>query len=199
MASPGANGTSNSAEWAQLDAIWKSALPSTQKLVALAYVDHDRRGRRTELYPSLEYVVWMTGKTASTVRLAVRALETLGVLERSGHVVSKVLVDGMPRGRVNKYRFHADRLPQRQPWRNGRSLPAADDNRQPLNFGPTAAESEPQQPPIVGGDRTGERELNGVPPIGFVNARRSISTRLCANAAGSRVLPFQLQVAARFD
>ena len=99
-----------SAGWQQRDRIWNCALPPIAKLVIFAFLEYDRRGHGADLYPSIERVAWQTGLVYSSVHKAIKMLKQGGILEKVGEVPSRL------RGKVNRYRFHADRLPTRPAW-----------------------------------------------------------------------------------
>jgi hypothetical protein len=116
------------------------------KFVLLAFLEHDRRGRGHDLYPSIERVSWETGLSYSTVRKAVKALERIGILERLGHVPSRYV----PRGRVGRFRLRVDRLPTRPAW-SVLTPPESRRNTAPVNSGqpPPRGACEPSTAAVI--------------------------------------------------
>lgn len=89
-------------------AVWRSALPSDEKFVALALADFaDDAGR--SIFPSQRYIGWKVGKTDRAVRDTLAKLKARGILQ----VVGK---RGSGPGYTIEYRFLAAALPARPEW-----------------------------------------------------------------------------------
>jgi hypothetical protein len=145
---------STSADWQQRDLIWNCELPPMAKLVLFAFLECDRLGRGRELYPSVERIAWQTGLVYSSVHKVLKTLRQAGILENVGAVPSRL------RGKVNRYRFHADRLPTRPEWHP----PTADTLRNTESVNPdplrNTASVDPRPTPyehatdsVIGADR----------------------------------------------
>jgi len=119
-------------------------LSPSEKLVLLTFLEYDAYERGHDLFPSLQRVSWETGYAYSTVRLAVDRLEQLGVLECVGRVASFY----GPRGRVARYRYHADHLPSRpkRPSRAGSQRATVEPDRCRPSAPVTNNKSRPSAP-----------------------------------------------------
>lgn len=113
--------------------VWQSNLDGTLKPLAACLADiasHD--GSR--IFPSIEYICWLTGKSPRAVHYQLRKLETMGVLD----VVAE------PTGRVGEYKEYSmneDKLPKRPKWKPPAKI--ARGNRVQFPTEPPAISDEP--------------------------------------------------------
>ena len=134
-----------------MTAVWASALPAEEKLLALALADFaDDEGEH--IFPSVARLAWKSGKSERSIQRTLSKLRARGVL---------VPKSGLAGGRnvTVHYRLHADRLPPREPWRNPDSMTGIGASKGDVDGG--------------NGDTRGVKECHERHPIRQGSTRRS--------------------------
>lgn len=92
-----------------MGAVWDSALPKSEKFIALAYADHASHDG-ANIYPSIGLIAWKTGYSNRAVQRITQSL-----------IVNKILVHVGKHGKyqTNMYEMNVQKLPKRDDMGGG--------------------------------------------------------------------------------
>lgn len=114
--------------------VWRSGLSADLKPFAAALADV-ANDDGSNLYPSIEYMIWLTGRSERTIRGWLSDLRALKVLKLVGEVTD---LSKLGRGYGAEYEMVQDKLPKRPKWAGAQTArthanSAGVKNRKPCN------------------------------------------------------------------